>query len=199
VRVETGQFDRAADLIDAVAGRAEELNLAEWAMVAATNQLALAARRALADNLDSDALQPHIQNMTAVVDSWRAAELKAYLAIFEAQLVRLHTAADDVAAARECAARALEMVDETGIATHKAELLRAQAHTFEDADAQYAALKHAIEVAQEQGAVVFEMRCAVDAFEIVGESARPALEEALSKIGADQDWPDLAHARALLG
>ena len=137
--------------------------------------------------------------MTAVVDSWRAAELKAYLTIFEAQLVRLHTAAGDVAAARECAARALEMVDETGIATHKAELLRAQAHTFEDPDAQYAALKHAIEVAQEQGAVVFEMRCAADAFELVGEPARPALEEALSKIGADQDWPDLARARALLG
>jgi class 3 adenylate cyclase/tetratricopeptide (TPR) repeat protein len=199
VRVETGQFDRAADLIDAVAARAEELCLAEWAMVAATNQLALAARRALADNLDSDALQPHIQNMTAVVDSWRAAELKAYLAIFEGQLVRLHTAAGDVAAARECAARALEMVEETGIATHKTELLRAQAHTFEDPDAQYAALKHAIEVAQEQGAVVFEMRCAADAFELVGEPARPALEEALSKIGADQDWPDLARARALLG
>ena len=199
LRVEAGDFDRSADIIEEVAARAEEFGLTEWAMVAATNRLALAARRALADNLDPEALQPHIQNMTAVVDSWRAAELKAYLAIFEGQLVRLHTAAGDVAAARACAARALEMMEETGIATHKTDLLRALAHTFDDREAQYAGLQHAIEVAREQGAVVYELRCAADAFELVGEPARPALEEALSKICADQDWPELARARALLG
>jgi hypothetical protein len=168
-------------------------------MVAGTNQLAIAARRALADNLEPEALQPHIQNMTAVVDSWRAAELKAYLAIFEGQLVRLHTAAGDLAAARECALRALEMVEETGVATHKVDLLSALAHTFDDREAQYAGLQDAIDVAREQGAVVFELRCAADAYELVGEPARPALQEALNKIADDQDWPELARARALLG
>ncbi|EHB58324.1 adenylate/guanylate cyclase [Mycolicibacterium rhodesiae JS60] len=199
MRVEAGDFDRSADLIEEVAARAEELGLAEWTMVAATNRLSLAARRALADKLGSDSLQPHIQNMTAVVDTWRAAELMAYLAIFEGQLIRLHTAAGDVATARECAVRALKMVEETGIATHKTELLRALAHTYDDADAQYAGLQKAIEVARGQGAVVYELRCAADAFELVGERARPAFEEALSRIGADQDWPELARARALLG
>lgn len=198
IRVEAGDFDRSADLINEVAARAEELGLAEWAMVAATNRLSLAARRALADGLDPDALQPHIQNMTAVVDSWRAAELKAYLTIFDSQLVRLHTAAGNVAAARECATRALEMVEETGIATHKTDLLRALAHTFDDREEQYAGLQKAIELAREQDAVVFEMRCAADAFELIGEPARPALEEALSKIPADQDWPEIARARSLL-
>jgi class 3 adenylate cyclase/tetratricopeptide (TPR) repeat protein len=199
VRVEAGDFDRAGELINEVAARAEELCLSEWVMVAGTNQLAIAARRALADNLEPEALQPHIQNMTAVVDSWRAAELKAYLAIFEGQLVRLHTAAGDLAAARECALRALEMVEETGVATHKVDLLSALAHTFDDRDAQYAGLQKAMEVAREQGAVVFELRCAADAFELVGEPARQALQEALSKIADDQDWPELARARALLG
>jgi class 3 adenylate cyclase/tetratricopeptide (TPR) repeat protein len=199
MRVETGEFDRSADLIDEIAARAEELGLAEWTMVAATNRLSLAARRALANNLDGDALAPHIQNITALVETWRAAELKAYLAIFEGQLVRLHTAAGDVAAARECAARALEMVEETGIATHKTELLRSLAQTYDDVDAKYAGLQEAIEVAREQGAVVYELRCAADAFELVGEPARPALKEALSKIAADQDWPELARVRALLG
>ncbi|WP_179469343.1 ATP-binding protein [Mycolicibacterium vinylchloridicum] len=199
MRVEAGDFDRSAELIEEVATRAEELGLAEWTMVAATNRLSLAARRALADNLDSDALQPHIQNMTAVVDTWRAAELMAYLAIFEGQLIRLHTAAGDVVAARECAVRALKMVEEAGIATHKTELLRALAHTYDDVDAQYAGLQTAIEVAREQDAVVYELRCAADAFELAGERARPALEAALSRIGADQDWPELARARALLG
>jgi hypothetical protein len=47
--------------------------------------------------------------------------------------------------------------------------------------------------------VVFELRCAADAFELVGDPARSALEQALNKIAADQDWPELARARALLG
>jgi hypothetical protein len=89
------------------------------------------------------------------------------------------------------------MVEETGVATYKAELLRVLAHTFDDADAQYAGLQQAIEVARDQGAVVFELRCAADAFELVGAPARPALDEALSRIATDQDWPELARARAL--
>ena len=93
---------------------------------------------------------------------------------------------------------ALEMADETGVVTNKAELLRVLAHTYDDPDAQYAGLKKAIEVARDQGAVVFELRCAADAFELIGSSVRPALEEALSRIAADQDWPELARARALL-
>jgi acetyl/propionyl-CoA carboxylase alpha subunit len=137
--------------------------------------------------------------MTAVVAGWRAVELKSYLASYESVLVRLHTAAGDREAARQRAADALVMVEETGVATNKAELLRVLAHALDDPDAQYVGLERAIEVARDQGAVVFELRCAADAFELVGEPARPALEEALSKIGADQDWPELARARALLG
>ena len=47
-------------------------------------------------------LQPHIQNMTAVVDGWRAAELLAYLSSYECVLVRLRMAAGDLPKAREC-------------------------------------------------------------------------------------------------
>ncbi len=200
VRVDAGQFDRAAELIADVAARAEQHGLAEWAMVAATNRIALAARRALIDaSGDPAALQPHVQNMTAVVHSWRAAELKAYLSAFECILVRLHAAAGDRRAARDCAARALAMAGETGIVTHKAELLRALAHTFDDPDAQCAGLQRAIEVARNQGSLIFEMHCTADLFELSGAPSRPALEDTLSRIPADQSWPELERARALLG
>ncbi|BBY57499.1 hypothetical protein [Mycolicibacterium sarraceniae] len=89
------------------------------------------------------------------------------------------------------------MVEDTGVATNKAELLRALAHTYHDPEARYAGLQNAIEVSREQRAVVFELRYAADTFTLVGEPARTALEEALSKIGADEDWPELARARTL--
>ena len=41
------------------------------------------------------ALQPHIDNMTAVVQALRAAQLKTWLASYESVLARLHTAAGD--------------------------------------------------------------------------------------------------------
>jgi tetratricopeptide (TPR) repeat protein len=200
VRIEAGQLDQAAAIFDDVARRAEQYGLNEWTMVAASFRASMAARMALAGGASGPAmLQPHIDNMTAVVEGWRAAELKSYLATYESVLIRLHTAAGDREAARQRTADALAMVEDTGVATNKAELLRVLAHTYDDVDAQYAGLQRAIEVAREQGAVVFELRCAADAFELAGERARPALEAALSRIGADQDWPELARARALLG
>ncbi|GAY14939.1 AAA family ATPase [Mycobacterium sp. shizuoka-1] len=200
VRVEAGQFDRAAELIEDVAARAERFGLAQWVMVAESNRVSLAARRALADPAtDPATLQPYVQGLTAVVDGWRAAELKAYLSAFECVLVRLHTAAGDPETARACAERALAMAEETGIVTHKAELLRALAHTFSDPDARYATLREAIAVARDQQAVVFELLATADTVELVGAAARPALAHVVSRICADQDWPELARARALLG
>jgi len=45
---------------------------------------------------------------------------------------------------------------------------------------------------------VFEMRSAADIFELIGAPGRPMLTNVLSRIPADQDWPELARARALL-
>jgi hypothetical protein len=90
------------------------------------------------------------------------------------------------------------MADETGIHFYDAELLRIRAHTHDDSDARYAELRGAIELAQQQGHPVFELRAAADVFELVGESGRTVLEDALSHFPVDQTWPELARARALL-
>jgi hypothetical protein len=68
-----------------------------------------------------------------------------------------------------------------------------------DPEERHAGLRAAIELAQTQGITVFELRAAADDFELVGESARPALADALSRFSSDQTWPELARIRALLG
>jgi hypothetical protein len=200
VRIETGELGRAREHLDDISQQAEKYGLDEWAMVATFNHVSMASREALAaGESDPARLAPHIANMTQVVEALRAAQLKAYLASYESVLARLHTAAGDRQAARARVDLTLAVVEETGSRFYLAELLRILAHTYDDRDAQYTGLQKAIEVARDQGAVVFELRCAADAFELVGDPARPALEEALGKIAADQDWPELARARTLLG
>lgn len=197
--IEAGQLDRAAELIEDVAQRAERHGFAEWVMVSASNRASMAARTALAaGETDPVKLQRHIQNMTAVVEGWRAAQLKTFLASYESVLARLLTAAGKQDAARERVNLALQMAEETGVHFYEAELLRVRAYTYDDPGARHAGLRAAIDLAQTQGALVFELRAAADDFELVGESARAALTEALSRFPADQDWPELARARALL-
>jgi hypothetical protein len=137
--------------------------------------------------------------MTAVVEAWRAIGRKAFLGGYDATLAGLLTAAGMKSAARERVNLALQMADETELRMYDAELLRLRAHTNDDPGAQHADLRAAIELAQTQGAPVFELRAAADDFELVGEPARAALVDALSRFPSDQTWPELARARALLG
>jgi class 3 adenylate cyclase/tetratricopeptide (TPR) repeat protein len=198
-RIEAGQLDRAGELIEEVAHRAEQHGFGEWVMVSASNRASLAARTALAaGEADPATLHRHIQNMTAVVEGWRAANLKTFLASYESVLARLLAAAGKQEAARERVNLALQMAADTGVHFYEAELLRVRAHTYDDPGVRHAGLRAAIELAQAQGARAFELRAAADDFELVGEPARAALVDALSHFPTDQTWPELARARALL-
>jgi hypothetical protein len=114
-------------------------------------------------------------------------------------LVRVLTAAGMNDAARERVELARQVADETGWRIYDAELLRLRAHTSDDPDARHTDLRAAIELAQTQGALIYELRAAADDFELIGEPARAALIDALSRFPADQTWPELARARVLLG
>jgi class 3 adenylate cyclase len=199
VRIEAGQLELAEQIVEEVGARAEQLGLNEWVMVTACNRVSLAARAMLtAGETDPAALQPHIDNMTNVVQSLRGAQLKTWLASYESVLARLHTAAGDRQTGRELADRALQTTEETAVRFYASELLRVQAHTYDDPQARHVGLRAAVDLAHKQGALVFEMRATADDFELIGEPARPALADVLSRFPADQSWPELARARALL-
>jgi class 3 adenylate cyclase/tetratricopeptide (TPR) repeat protein len=197
--IEAGQYDRATELIEEVARRGEQNGFDEWVMIAACNRASMSARTALAAaEADPDTLAVHVQTMTAIVDAWRAAETKTFLACYDAVLARVQIAAGMMDAARQRVDLALKMADETDMRFYDAELLRVRAHTFDDPPTRHTGLRAAIELAQTQGAPVFELRAAAEDFELVGEPARSALVDALGRFAADQTWPELARARALL-
>jgi class 3 adenylate cyclase/tetratricopeptide (TPR) repeat protein len=200
VRTEAGQHDRAIEIIDEVAVRGHQNGFDEWVMVAASAGANSRARASVAaGETDSLVLEAHIQTLTAVVEAWRAADMKAFLGGHDAALVRVLLAAGRKDAARERVDLALKMADETDWHIYDAELLRLRAHTLHDQDARHACLRAAIERAQKQSALVFELRAAADDFELVGEPARATLIDVIGRFPADQTWPELGRARALLG
>jgi hypothetical protein len=78
-------------------------------------------------------------------------------------------------------------------------LLRARAHTHSDPDARAADLAAAIELARRQGAPLFELRAALDDFELRRDLARAVLADAAARLPADSVLPEVARAQALLG
>jgi hypothetical protein len=81
---------------------------------------------------------------------------------------------------------------------YDAELLRLRAPTHADPDARQADIGAALELARSQGATLFELRAALDDYDLRGQPARAALIDAASRIPANNAWPELARAQASL-
>jgi class 3 adenylate cyclase/tetratricopeptide (TPR) repeat protein len=200
VRIESGQLDRAAHIVDHLKADAKRHGFDFWALMAVAQQVAIDGLALLAsDDPDPALLQTHIATMLFTVQSWRAAEAKLFVSFYDAVLARLLAAAGRLDEARERLDIALHLGDETGVHFYRAELLRLRAHTTDDPDARKADLQAAIETSREQQAPIFELRAAIDDFELHGGSSRSGLTEAISRFPADSEWPDVARARALLG
>lgn len=201
MRIEAGQLDRAADIVEELDVEAKRHGFDFWVLIAATQQATITALSTLsASEIDIDQLQPHIAAMTITVESWRAAEAKLFVTFYDAVLARLLTAAGRIEEARKRLDIALQLSQETDVNFYRAELLRLRAHTAaDDADARDTDLRAAIDTARQQSASIFELRSAIDAFELHGESSKATLIEAISRLPLDSDWPELRRARTLLG
>ena len=81
---------------------------------------------------------------------------------------------------------------------YDAELLRLRAHTHTDPDARRADIAAALDLARRQSAPLFELRAALDDFELHGQPARAALTDVVSRFPTDSGWPELARAQAAL-
>jgi tetratricopeptide (TPR) repeat protein len=198
MRIEAGQLDRAADLVEQLNAQAKKHGFDFWVLIGTTQRAAISALSALSSG-DVEQLGAHIQTMTMFVQSWRQAEAKLFVTFYDGVLARLLTAAGRTDEAREHLDTALQLGRETGVNFYRAELLRLRAHTTDDADARAADLRAAIDTARQQAASIFELRAAVDDFELHGESAKGTLADVVSRFPAESDWPQLARARTLLG
>ena len=124
--------------------------------------------------------------------------LNVYLTFHDAVIGRLLIAAGQPEKARERLDCALRHAEETGMHFHDAELMRVRAHTFTEPDARHAALAAALELARRQGATLFELRCLLDSFDLLGDGDRSELADAARRFPGDARWPELARAQGIL-
>ena len=108
------------------------------------------------------------------------------------------TAAGQPDDARARLATALQVAEDTGMHFYDAELLRLRAHTHTDPQQRQADITAALELARGQGATLFELRAALDDFELRGQPARAALADVLIRFPTDSSLPELARARTVL-
>jgi ATP/maltotriose-dependent transcriptional regulator MalT len=199
IRIEAGQLDRAMEVATALGNNGAQHGFDSWAMVGAAQQETVAALAALDRNpVDTVQLQRNIATLTSYVDMWRALAVRSLITFYDAVLARLLIAAGRLDQARDRIQVALQLADESGMHFYDAELLRIRAHSTDDPGSQRADLREAIALARKQGALVFELRSALEYLALEGEPGRDALIDVVSRFPADCSWPQLAHARTLL-
>ena len=199
VHIEAGQLDLAAVPAAEVTELAERHGLDMDRLAAATWKASVGGLGAIgADDLDPTTLAAHIATMTTLLDTLRTFELNIFLTSSEAILGRLLIAAGQPEQARHRLDTALELARDTGMRFYDAELLRLRARTHTDPDARQADVAAALELARRQGATLFELRAALDDFELRGEPVRAALADAVARFPTDSAFPELARAQASL-
>ena len=157
-------------------------------------EMAVAAMRAGAD---AATLEAAAAKIARGVDGSRLMHLNVYLTFHDAVIGRLLIAAGQPDQARERLEMSLSLAEETGMHFHDAELLRLRAHTVPP-DQRRAALADALDFARRQDAVLFELRCLIDSFELFGDGDREGLASAVNRLPGNAGWPEQARAERIL-
>ena len=196
LRIEAGQLDRARALAAELTELAERHALDHWRRTGSIQQVVVGALAALdADDLNPTARSARTATITRFVDAWRTAEEYMYLTFFDSVLGRLLIAASQPQVARERLDTGLQLAQDTGTRFYDAELLRLRTHTHPGD--RRADITGALALARRQGATLFELRAALDDFELRGEPARGTLVDVASRISTNNTWPELARAYSL--
>ena len=196
LRIEAGQLDHAAVLAAEMIDEAERYGFDIWRLVGATWQSAVGELAAL--DAGPAAVGTHVATFATLLDTLRTLGVNIYTTVYDAVVARVLIAAGQPEAARERLNTGLQLARDTGMCFYDAELLRLRAHTHIDLDARRADITAAVALARRQGAALFELRAALDDFDLRGAPARAALADAASRMGTKSAWPELARAREAL-
>jgi len=199
VRLESGQISEAATAVAELRTQSEQSGLDLWQWVGRTEHATVKALAALDAGADAATLTNRAENLARHVDGSRFIHLNSYLTFHDAVVGRLLIAAGQPERARERLEMALRHAEETGMHFEDAELMRLRAHTLTERQSRHAALTAALECARHQGAVLFELRCLLDFFDIAGGGDRSELADTVRRFEGDARWPELAAAQRILG
>jgi tetratricopeptide (TPR) repeat protein len=197
VWVEAGRLDQAEEALAHLRSSSARHGFDSWELVAATQTAVLEAIAALrSGTADAAALIEHADVIGAHIEFWQALGLRLFLPFYLTTIGTLLAAAGDVDGARQHYEESLALAAETGMRFYDAETARGLAHLVPDRKTVVAELRAALDLARSQGARPFELRIALDLHELVGEEARPLLEQAMGAFDEGATTAELEEARA---
>jgi class 3 adenylate cyclase/tetratricopeptide (TPR) repeat protein len=199
IDLELGHLDRAAVSIGDTLTLAERHGFSFWTIAATVQQALLdAVRHRLHDPCDRAALAQQAGVLAGLVVTWQMIDTRVFLPPVITGLGLALVAAGDLEGGCQRFDEASTLADETGVRFYAAETLRARALAGTDRTQVEDGLRRALELAQQQGAVAFELRVARDLLRVCGRAARPLLSAAVDQFAADASYPELDESRSLL-
>jgi class 3 adenylate cyclase len=192
------QFDAAEQRLDHGSELAARHGFDDWGVVDAMQRSALAGLRVMHSGAGAGDLTEHAVAITAMTEIWKEFDVKFFLPYYLMVAGVLHRASGDGDTARALLGDSLTMAEETHMKCWQAESLRHLANLESDPTKRAAALRDALEIARAQQAHLFELRAALDLFEL-GTLRREDLEAALDRLANDPSYPEVGRAQALIG
>ena len=196
LRMELQQFDIAEERLNQSSELTTRHGLDDWSVVDAMQRSVLAGLRAMQRGADSRDLATHAAKVTEMTEAWKAFDVKFFLPYYLMIAGVLHGAAGDSDAARALLDDSLALAEETSMKCWQAETLRHLANLESDANERRSRLADALERARVQQAHLFELRAALDLFDVDAGLGRDQLEVALGRLGNDPAYPDVGRALA---
>jgi len=189
LRIEARQLDRAATLAAELVDHADRHGFEVWALWGAAQRAIIDAMGSIRAD-DADLRSVHIARATEVVKTVRGAGLIVFITLFDGALAQLLTAAGRREEARAQLDMAITLGRDIEMCFYEAELLRLRAHTHTEPVDRRADLAAALSIARQQGADLYELRAALDDFELRGQPARAALVNVARRFAADSPLPE---------
>ncbi len=197
VDVEAHRFDHAAAAAFGLIDHAQRHGFEVWALWGRALRATVDALASIGSD-DPAVIGASIARATELVQTVRAAGLTVYITLFEGALGQALAAAGHREQARARLEEAIALGRSTEMCFYEAELLRLRAHTQDDPATRRSELAAALDLARRQGTPLYELRAALDDFELRGGPARQALVEAFNRMPTDSPLPELARARRML-
>ena len=191
IRIEARQLDRAATLAAELVDHADRHGFEVWALWGAAQRAIVDAMSLIfADDADADLLSAQVTRVTDVVKTVRDAGLTVFITLFDGALAQLLTAAGRREEARAQLDTALTLGRE-----HRNVFLRSRtaapsrAHPHRRRCPSCGSGRRPWRCPR-QGAHLYELRAALDDFELRGEPARAALDEVAGRFAGDSPLPE---------
>lgn len=195
MHTEAGDHAQAKARADELVELAARHGFDSWTMIGMTQQAAIPEGGG-APTPEGASVQA--ATLGVFIGMWQMVELLVLLPYYLTVSAQALAASGDLDGARARCAEASELATRTGMRFYDAETARVAAALSEGDDEIEAALRAAHAIARRQGARPFELRIALDLHDLVGDAARPVLEEAVGGFATDAVLGDLERARQRL-